>query len=650
MLTDSVASTGIQNTRTNQIAAWKEQILILKRTAQDLITQYPPSNEWDLILEYELPRRQKRPDAIVLADEVILVVEFKIGSDTHDASARWQVEDYCLNLRDFHAGSAGHDIVPILCATKAISQSRVHVPVAGRAIVAQRANSSNLGNLILSAHRSNHLSSRTPISGTAWMNAPYRPILSVIEAAELLYKNHDVREISHSYASNLSDTTDLLAEIIRDAKLHKKRCVCFVTGVPGAGKTLTGLNVVHDPALRADGHSSGTFLSGNGPLVKVVRKALVLSQNRAGKEREKSEREVSTFIQNVHQFLRYHRENPNTPPNEHVVVFDEAQRAWDRKQMSKKQKVDSSEAAELFDVMDRLENWAVIIALVGGGQEIFLGEAGLEEWGRAVTTRPHWLVIASPEVISGGESVSGHRLFENGVPSNTSFRPESLVHLRVGVRSIRAQQFAEWVNATLNLNIPRAKSLTPDPQEFPLVVTRNLESARSWLRARSQPLDGQRSGLVATSDDQRLRAYGLERSSAFRQNYSFENWFLNPPTDVRSSHMLEVAASEFECQGLELDWVGLCWGRDLTPSESMSWEYQKFRGTKWNKVKSETERNYVRNRYRVLLTRARLGMVIWVPPGLPNDATHDSARFDRVYDLLKCAGVADLNESEIRIS
>ncbi len=643
-LTDSVSSTGVQSTRTTQIETWKLQIALLKRCAQELMERHESARCWHLILEYELPRRQKRPDAVLLADDVILVVEFKVGATVHDASSRWQVEDYCLNLRDFHGGSAGHTIVPVLCSTAA--PSVVGSPLVSRSHVSpiRFANAEDLSSVLLAAFKGLHVPGGSPIDANAWVDAPYRPTLSVIEAAERLYENHDVREISHSYASNLDATTDMLAEVIREARAQNRRYVCFVTGVPGAGKTLTGLNVVHDPSLRAEGGPSGIFLSGNGPLVKVVREALVLSQQRSGRRRQDSAHEVSTFIQNVHQFLRYHREHPTALPHEHVVVFDEAQRAWDREQMQRKQGVDSSEAAELFDVMDRLDGWAVIIALVGGGQEIFLGEAGLEEWGRAVAVRSHWRVVASPEVVSGGASVSGHRLFADGVPPGIEFRPEPLAHLNVGVRSFRAQRLAEWVDAVLTLNTERARSLVPDHREFPLHFTRELDIAKAWLRARSKPGNGQRAGLIATSEDQRLRAYGLERASAFRLNYSFEKWFLMPPADVRSSHALEVAASEFECQGLELDWVGLCWGGDLTPSNPGGWEYRKFRGSAWNQVRGDGERAYVRNRYRVLLTRARLGMVIWIPRGRADDTTLDPARFDRIAQLLQAAGVPELQQ------
>jgi len=643
-LTDAVASTGIQSTRTTQIETWKIQITLLKRCALNLIQRCEAAKDWHLILEYELPRRQKRPDAILLAEDVILVIEFKIGASSHDASSRWQVEDYCLNLRDFHGGSSGRAIVPVLCSTAAPNVTSLPPILNSCVAPIQLTNADDLTRVLLSAYEAFHHLNGSPIDASTWIDAPYCPTLSVIEAAERLYENHDVREINHSYASNLDATTDLLAKVVREAREQNRRYVCFVTGVPGAGKTLTGLNVVHDPSLRAEGGPSGIFLSGNGPLVKVVREALVLSQKRAGRRRKDCAHEVSTFIQNVHQFLRYHREHPTALPHEHVVVFDEAQRAWDQERMLHKRGVDRSEAAELLDVMDRLDGWAVIIALVGGGQEIFLGEAGLEEWGRAVAVRPNWRVVASPEVVSGGASVSGHRLFADDVPPGIEFRPEPLAHLSVGVRSFRAQRLAEWVDAVLTLDTERAQSLVPDRREFPLHFTRDLDVAKAWLRARSEPGNGQRAGLIATSEDQRLRAYGLERSSAFRLGYSFEKWFLMPPSDTRSSHVLEVAASEFECQGLELDWVGLCWGGDLTPSNCGDWEYRKSCGGGWNQVRNDAERIYSRNRYRVLLTRARLGMIIWIPPGNAQDPTLDPTRFDRVARLLEEAGVPELQE------
>lgn len=648
MLARAVAETGITSQYSRQISVWKDQVILLKDSIKRLLAEGTDAFEnWYLALEYELPRRQKRPDAIVLANNRILVIEFKFGMKRYEAAAKWQTDGYALDLRDFHAASHGRHIVPILCAVDAPDELSVP-PRSNGGIIAptQFSNGKNLWSVMQRAY-SHDLPSQAlehPIDPVAWLDSPYRPTLTIIEAAERLYGNHSVREISHSYAENLDKTTDMLADVILDAKRNKKRIVCFVTGVPGAGKTLTGLNVVHDPAIRSKQGPSGIFLSGNGPLVKIVREALVINQQRAGRRRKDAEHEVSTFIQNVHQFLRYHREHPTAVPHEHVVVFDEAQRAWNREQMRRKQSVDRSESAELLDVMERPADWAVIVALVGGGQEIFLGEAGLEEWGNALqSANADWTVVASPEVVRGGESVARHRLFAEKPESDLVIRYEPLAHLSLSVRSHRAQKLSEWVNELLELKVNLAIGHFPDPREFPLVMTRDLETARTWLRARTGGDPNKRCGLVASSEDRRFRAHGLENSIDFRMGYSFEKWFLAPPDDVRSSFALEVSASEFECQGLELDWVGVCWGGDLTPSaDGTRWDYRKFRGTVWQNCRCEIEQAYIRNRYRVLLTRARAGIVIWVPPGSPTDPTRDPARFNRVYELLKSAGVPDL--------
>jgi len=653
LLARAVADTGITSQFSRQITVWRDQVNLLKDNFQRLLNEYRRVLEsWHIALEYELPRRQKRPDVIVLANDRILVVEFKFGMEQYEAAAKWQVDDYALNLRDFHAASNGRYIVPILCAVDAPVHTSV-VPLANGSTVAptQLANGDNLWTVLQRACGNSlpPAALGTLIDPVIWLSSPYRPTLTIIEAAERLYGNHSVREISHNYAENLDKTTDMLADVILDAKRNKKRCICFVTGVPGAGKTLTGLNVVHDPTIRSKQGPSGIFLSGNGPLVKIVREALVVNQQSAGRRRKDAQHEVSTFIQNVHQFLRYHRENPAAVPHEHVIVFDEAQRAWNSEQMQRKQGVERSESAELLEVMERATEWSVIVALVGGGQEIFLGEAGLEEWGNAVrAVKERWTVVASTEVVNGGESVAGHRLFEDGPPQGLEIQYESLAHLSLSVRSHRAQQITQWVNELLAPDAEKARAHFPDPREFPLVMTRDLEIARTWLRDRTGGDPDKRCGLVATSEDQRFRAHGLENSTGFRSGFSFEKWFLAAPDDVRSSFMLEVPATEFECQGLELDWVGVCWGGDLTPSaEEAHWEYRKFRGSGWQNCRSIIEQAYICNRYRVLLTRARSGMVIWVPPGSQTDPNREPSRFDRVYELLQNAGVPDLATMEV---
>ena len=643
-LVNGVASTGISSHRSTQIKAWQQELRLLKEQLAA-----PQFNDWFIILEYEIPRRSRRPDVIILNSTTIFVVEFKTGARGFDPTACWQANSYARDLRDFHAESYGHRIVPILCATDAEQsppqELSFHGPDTEVADLI-KTNGSDLGSWLLRSELETGSSSAEPIVPDVWLSSAYRPTPTIIEAATFLYTGHGVRELSHRHAHNLDRTTEMLVKEIEDGRKYGRRVICFVTGVPGAGKTLTGLNVVHSPNFQQGDSLSGIFLSGNGPLVKIIREALVRSEVRKGYRRGDSQHKVTTFIQNVHDFLRYHLEQTVEQPHEHVVVFDEAQRAWDQSKMLHKRGVEASEATLLFDVMERFTDWSVIVALVGGGQEIFLGEAGLEEWGRALENRAvPWRVVASPEVLIGGDSVAGHKLFDKIVPDNVSFQKNSLAHLDVVVRNHRAQRWAEWVNELLSYRYETALPLFPDSQEFPCFLTRDIEKARAWLRMHHRLDSDQKIGLVATSEDQRLRAYGLERSSSFRLNYAFEKWFLEPPTDVRSSFSLEVAASEFECQGLELDWVGMCWGGDLTPSEDHSgWDYRKFRGARWQNVRKDAEQAYTRNRYRVLLTRARSGLVIWVPKGDLSDPTRDPERFDRVFTTLRKAGVPLLED------
>jgi DUF2075 family protein len=432
-------------------------------------------------------------------------------------------------------------------------------------------------------------------------------------------------------------------EIIRDAQRRRAKVACFVTGIPGAGKTLAGLNVVHNPSLRESGRAPGVFLSGNGPLVKIVRAAIERDFKRRKKEAG-AERTSGTFIQNVHEFVRDSLAKPDKPPAENVVVFDEAQRAWDAKQNEKKTGREESEPQTVLGIMDRHSDWAVLVALVGGGQEINVGEAGLSEWGRTIREHfPHWQIAVSPSALAGDASVAGHRLFARGERGATIIHEEPALHLDVNLRAFRVQTLTEWVNAILAGDADSAKTLAATLSAFPLAMTRDLSVARAWLRERTRGL--RRCGLVASSGAIRLRADGLELSSGFRRGNRdlFVHWFLNLPPDVRSSNQLEVAASEFECQGLELDWVGVCWGGDLAfDAHSSRWSFRNFSGTKWQAVAAPVDRAYLLNTYRVLLTRAREGAIVWIPRGDSADETRAPEHFDMTAEFLRNCGLLEL--------
>jgi hypothetical protein len=638
---------GFATHHTKQTEAWQSELELLGRLAAQLPSVVPASRNWWLLLEYEIPRRGKRPDAILLADDLIFVIEFKIGAVEFLREDEWQVLSYALDIRDFHLASQNRRILPLLVATGATSDNnhslldtlRTASLVAPLHRVAGKG-ADALAHCIASLHRQFHEGSDIPIEVEDWAKAAYRPSPGIIEAAEQLFSGHQVTDISHAFAKNLDVTSNAIREAIDLSQTAKLRTACFVTGIPGAGKTLTGLNAVHDPKMRSHGRPAAVFLSGNGPLVKIIREALVRDRQRSGMQRKHAYRTVSTFVGNVHAFLtNYAIKRPNEPPYEHAIVFDEAQRAWDAEAVRKKHNLSKSEPEMVLEIMERAPDWCTVIALVGGGQEIHQGEAGLAEWGRALNGRTcPWRVIASADALQGGDSVAGDRLFEEPPGPNLTIVESDHLHLQVSVRSPRARRIGDWVNAFVTQRPPQGNPCDSLSEEFPVVFTRDLDAARDWLRSRA---DGeQRCGLVASSGALRLRAHGIEVSSGFRKGYSYVDWFLAGSKDSRSSTMLEVAATEFECQGLELDWAGVCWGGDFVVSpETGLWSFFKFRGMKWQQVKQATAKRYIANKYRVLLTRARLGMVVWVPKGDPNDPTRDPQQFDATATFLQSRGI-----------
>ena len=644
LLTTEFAGQGFESQRTSQTQAWDQEICHLKAVAEKLLEHDGAYSDWRLLLEYEIPRRQKRPDGILLDSDILFVIEFKLGESRSGAAALWQTEEYALDLRDFHADSRERTIVPILCVQGGVGAKHpAKTQPAGKVWPVQLCDVSSLADHIIQSYGKAHDPSREEIDPDMWRTSPYRPVLTIIEAAERLFSQHDVREISHSYAGNLTETTQALIEHIRQAQRAGERRICVLTGVPGAGKTLTGLNAVHDPQLRAEGRPPAVFLSGNGPLVKIIRSALVRSSQRAGLPRAQAAREVSAFIQNVHAFLRHCLSDEQAPPAENVVVFDEAQRAWDAHKMQSKHNIRISEPDLVLQVMERCNEWCVIIALVGGGQEIHEGEAGLGAWGAALAKcQKQWIVVASTEALVGGQSVAGQRLFPTGAKGNAVVLQDDRLHLKVSTRSWRAHKFNEWVNDVLALRSEDAANRFRELREFPIVMTRNLDAARQWLRDRSGLDLNRRCGLVASSGAARLRAYGIEVSTAFRRGYPYDHWFLAGPEDVRSSFRLEVAATEFEVQGLELDWVGLCWGNDLHVGPDNQWMFRRFAGTKWLAVRAEAKRQYMINKYRVLLTRARQGVVIWIPEGFQEDPTLEPESFSATYNYLRACGIREI--------
>ena len=620
----NVTRQGFSELSAEQIDAWRNQLPVLR---QALSPDF--AKTWHLLLEFSIPRRGKRIDAVVLSTDLALVLEFKCGAKQYERSAIAQVEDYCLDLRDFHKASRHLILVPILIATNAEESTLPSELLFDCVAPAWRSNAACLGKVLEAAVAQYSSIKSEAIDPGSWNKSEYLPTPTIIEAARLLYEGQNVHEVSrcHAGAENLTRTADAVADAIRVARESDQKIICFITGVPGAGKTLAGLNIIHDRHLHEG--TLGAFLSGNGPLVRVLCEALARDHSKRTKQTiSESRRRVSTFIQNVHRFIEAHYLAKEAPPDR-LVVFDEAQRAWNAEQSNRKFKRNVSEPEIMLDIMNRHDGWSLIIALVGNGQEINTGEAGLSEWGRALTNRfRNWKVCISGALATNNIG-DGDCLFETA-PEGLQVTEAPFLHLGVSIRSYKAQVVSDFVAYLLSCNMDAANRCLVDCSEYPIVLTRDLEMAKRWLRRRQRGT--RRIGLIASSGGRRLRAYGLD----VRTELDVENWFLNGSDDVRSSHYLETPATEFGIQGLELDWTAVCWDLDLVP-ELTDWRVQAFKGTKWQKVLDSTGRQYVINKYRVLLTRAREGMIIWVPMGDRADSTRPVHKYDAIAaHLLKC--------------
>lgn len=622
--------------------AWQEQIRIL----QALQLPAPERASAKIYFEYTIPRLGRRVDVILLVGHVLFVVEFKAGESRFNVAALDQVWDYALDLKHFHDASHDICIAPVLVATQAAAQAieLQHTLHDDGLIRPIRASPADLPGVI--AQTLTFLQSPA-IDAAKWEAGRYLPTPTIIEAARALYAGHSVESISRhgAGAHNLAITSKAVDRVIETARADGKKAICFVTGVPGAGKTLVGLDVANRH-LDKDSATYSVFLSGNGPLVSVLREALArdtvaraASQGqtmRKGEARQK----VATFIQNVHHFRDDCLADANAPL-EHVVLFDEAQRAWTLHQtssfMAKKKGLpgfDQSEPEFLISCLDRHDDWAVVVCLVGGGQEINTGEAGISEWLAAVLKRfQGWDVHLSPH-LTESEYRSEKVLGEVLARPNTHRDPN--LHLATSMRSFRAESLSRFVREVLDLESEAARqTLSELASRYPIKLTRDLDAAKQWLR--DQARGSERFGIVVSSQAQRLKPHAID----VRVKTDPVKWFLDGKEDTRSSYYLEDVATEFQVQGLELDWACVVWDGDLRFKDN-AWSHHEFKGTRWNRVKKAERQIYLKNAYRVLLTRARQGMVLVVPEGSDRDPTRAQQFYDPTYDYLASLGIGEL--------
>lgn len=614
--------------------AWNYQIQHLRELAQALPYAH-------VFMEFLIPRMGRRADLILLANGIVFVIEYKLGATHFDRSSKDQVYGYGLDLKHFHETSHRLPIVPILVATEAPYNDHLHVQWDEDGLA--RPLSVNAAGLLPTIHHLCHTWSSPPIDAAAWEAGRYRPTPTIVEAAQALYQGHAVEEISRSEAGaeNLTNTADYVANAIEAAKHNKRKIICFITGVPGSGKTLAGLNLA-TARQRAHSDEHAVFLSGNGPLVDVLREALALDAVAKAREtgaktsKTQEDRRAAAFIQNIHHFRDEALFSENAPV-EKVAVFDEAQRAWDAEQTSKfmqkkkgKLGFSMSEPEFLLSVMDRHQDWCAIICLVGNGQEINTGEAGITEWLCALERSfPHWQVHIPNDLIHASQLVE-----KVTAPA---------LHLATSLRSFRAERLSDFVGHVITGDATAAREIKRTLTNFPLYITQDLELAKQWLRSKRRGTE--RAGLLASSNAARLKPHGVFVKAKIEP----AKWFLAQYDDVRSSDALEDAATEFDIQGLELDWTCLCWDANYRRTNGQ-WQALQFKGTRWQIVNDAARKAYVANAYRVLLTRGRQGMVIFVPTGSYEDATRPPAVYQAIYAFLKDCGVEELESLHSRLA
>lgn len=665
---------------TNQMKAWEVEVAMLK----DVFAQF--NNEpAEILFEYEIPRLSKRADVIVLLRGIVFVLEYKVNahSENYKDEDVEQVMDYALDLKNFHKQSHERIIAPILIDTGCSfsifnpSPERRDTPSDGVFMPFRVHNTEALHRTMAQVVKLYGFPAETNESLNEWCISRYEPTPTIIEAARALYTNHSVKNITRTEASgeNLARTTNYILDVIRGTKERSEKAICFVTGVPGAGKTLVGLNVAIG---QPDNKDLAVYLSGNGPLVKVLTASLAMDKaKREHCTKSEAEREVKRFIQEIYNYREQMLNKIKTPivggqleidealskedelaghgEVEHIAIFDEAQRSWNLKKIAdwlarggsygNKRKVPyfpMSEAEFLIWSMNLRRDWAVIICLVGGGQEIHTGEAGIGEWIRAVNdTFPDWKVYVSTH-LKDKEYAEGQ--IEELLAHNRNVTNNPDLHLAVSMRSFRAEQLSAFVHELLERNGEQAKQLYSEIQErYPIYLTRSVETAKNWLRTHAR--GSERYGIIASSKANRLRPMAIDVA----RPADVVNWFLGDKKNLQSSFYMEDVATEFDIQGLELDWTCVMWDGDLRYHPT-GWEYWTFRTSGWYVNRQKVNQEYQLNAYRVLLTRARQGMIICVPEGNKElnangnflDPTRLPAYYDSTYNYLKSLGLKEI--------
>lgn len=652
----------------DQEVAWETEIRVIKESLSGQMEWLPGH----VLFEYSIPRLCGRLDVVLLLGRTVFAIEFKVGERRYPEEAKKQVLEYCLDLKYFHKASESLRIVPVLVCTNALRDYHPRKPIWGKIEGIECCRGvEGLRNVL-----KRWVDKDEPqLSLEEWANSKYSPTPTIIEAAIALYEQHDVRDITRTSddekATNLTKTTAAIKAIIEEAKATKSKKICFVTGVPGAGKTLVGLNLATDRNVNKELGTNAVFLSGNDPLVSVLQHALQKDAQRRKRLisrllKENGEKEPppevkhyftfalkKTFVQGVYGFRKNYLEGGGSDCK--IAIFDEAQRCWTKKKMVRKLKRDvPSESACLIGQINKNKDWAVIVCLVGSGQEIHDGESGIVEWFRALNDQfNNWDVYVSDVLRKDPESFDVDlpniddkvRYQLDALINRGKFHAVPELHLGVSLRSFRSEKVSAFANAVVENHMEEAKRLLPEvTKDYPIVMTRNLETAKKWVRNKSKRIDNlylERFGAVASSGASRIRPEGITVPGL---EMNVPKWMLGSEYDVDSSYFLELAASEFKIQGLEIDYALMVWEADFR-HDGQDFCCAKFKASKWQNVRNKTLQNYLKNAYRVLLTRARQGYVIYVPLGDSDDLTRVPPNYAGTYRYLKDIGIREIGDT-----
>lgn len=565
----------------SQVKAWKDCFDVLKKELPNVNNEHPGLQ---IIFEYALPYESgRRPDVILLSKEQVIILEFKQYGVVLQADVD-QVKAYARDLREYHYESRGKDIDPVLLLTGTEDQEPEEyqgITLCSKTWIYE------LCEELLTEKVS-------ACDAKAWMDSKYEPLPTIVDAARTFMNHEELPNIRRVNSTVIPQAIQCLTEIARDAKKNSKHVLALVTGVPGAGKTYLGLQYVYD-ICEANEHANSVYLSGNGPLVKVLQDAL----------------NSKVFVQNVHTVVNEYNSGKMNSFEKNIVVFDEGQRAWDVNQMQSKRRVNKSEPDVMVELCDSKLDWCVLLILVGEGQEIYNGEnSGLSQWNIAVGKAMNDWDIVCPDKLED----------EFTLPVQTN----SALNLNMSLRTHTAGEVSNFVNAFIDGDIKGANAKAAEIIEsgFDMYYTRDLDSAKKYCRNRYSIYDNKRYGMISSSKNKNLSKYGL------RPTYQADvaAWFNREPSNPAASCALNVTISEFDCQGLEVDMPIIGWGDDI-----------KWGGTEWIPSGStKDDKDYRINSYRVLLTRGRDGFIVFIPP---------VADMDIIENVFKDAGVRKLEDN-----